>query len=362
MKAERPTFEFGVNNFDLIRLLAAFQVLLVHGIEHLDLAVDGEIVSMLELFPGVPIFFVTSGYLISASLERTPSLGTFLQHRFLRVYPALWTCLLVSSVTLLIFYQEDIVDRSMLAWLVAQSTVGQFYSPDLLRSYGVGTLNGSLWTIPVELQFYAFLPLGYPLLRRVFSKSLRAVVALAVLLVANVAYVHAQSRETMAVKLVGVSLLPYLCMFLVGVYLQQHRDLVGRWMAGKFLQWLALLLLCAVGAWHLGFDATGNDLNPVSILALCGLTLASAYTCPRLSRRLLGGNDLSYGIYIYHMVIINIFVHTGAADSAFAFPAVIAGTVSIAALSWGLIERPALARKRPSRATEFGAALPEPDR
>ena len=40
--------------------------------------------------------------------------------------------------------------------------------PDFLRGYGVGVLNGSLWTIPVELQFYALVPLIY------WSLSLRA--------------------------------------------------------------------------------------------------------------------------------------------------------------------------------------------
>lgn len=40
-------------------------------------------------------------------------------------------------------------------------SVVQFYNPDLLRGYGVGVLNGSVWTIPVELQYYAVLPLLY---------------------------------------------------------------------------------------------------------------------------------------------------------------------------------------------------------
>lgn len=34
----------------------------------------------------------------------------------------------------------------------------QFYNPDWLRGFGTGVLNGSLWSIPVELQYYVLLP------------------------------------------------------------------------------------------------------------------------------------------------------------------------------------------------------------
>lgn len=46
---------FGINNFDLIRLFAAFQVLLLHTSYHLK--VDIGYGNLLKYFPGVPIFF-----------------------------------------------------------------------------------------------------------------------------------------------------------------------------------------------------------------------------------------------------------------------------------------------------------------
>ncbi len=59
------------NNFDLIRLIAAFQVLIWHGAVHFE--VSDKIHDFLVVFyhfPGVPIFFTISGFLISFSLER----------------------------------------------------------------------------------------------------------------------------------------------------------------------------------------------------------------------------------------------------------------------------------------------------
>ena len=67
------------NNFDLIRLLAAIQVVIYHGVEHLKIEglKDTWLLFILECFPGVPIFFVLSGFLVSASWERSKSLGQY---------------------------------------------------------------------------------------------------------------------------------------------------------------------------------------------------------------------------------------------------------------------------------------------
>ena len=62
------------NNFDLIRLLAALQVVFTHSQHHFEL--QGGILEkigkhFLFYFPGVPIFFTVSGFLIFWSFERS---------------------------------------------------------------------------------------------------------------------------------------------------------------------------------------------------------------------------------------------------------------------------------------------------
>lgn len=81
--------EFRVNNFDMLRMLAALQVVVIHGIEHFKIPVPSLVTVILSLFPGVPIFFFISGFLITASLIRNPSLIYFFQNRFLRIFPGL---------------------------------------------------------------------------------------------------------------------------------------------------------------------------------------------------------------------------------------------------------------------------------
>ena len=64
------TREFNRNNFDLLRIFAATEVMLGHSFGHLQIA-EPFGVSIFRNFSGVPIFFVISGYLISASYERS---------------------------------------------------------------------------------------------------------------------------------------------------------------------------------------------------------------------------------------------------------------------------------------------------
>jgi peptidoglycan/LPS O-acetylase OafA/YrhL len=54
------------NNFDLLRLFAALQVVIWHSIEHLQLDMD-IVRNIIQHFHGVPVFFTISGFLIAGS-------------------------------------------------------------------------------------------------------------------------------------------------------------------------------------------------------------------------------------------------------------------------------------------------------
>lgn len=224
-------FEFKRDNFNLIRLLAATQVVLWHSIEHFKLEVPAVFLDILNCFPDVPIFFVISVLLIFASLERNQNgLVRYFKNRVLRIYPALYICFLVSILSILIFSNINIHVGQMLKWTIAQLTFGQFYNPDFLRPYGVGTLNGGLWTIPVEIEFYAILPLLYFVLNKLkWNKFVLAVLFIGFIGV-NQYYVTLHSGpDNIFVKLFGVTIFPYLYMFLSGVILQRNLWIVEKY-------------------------------------------------------------------------------------------------------------------------------------
>jgi peptidoglycan/LPS O-acetylase OafA/YrhL len=340
---------FNQNNFDLIRLFAAAQVACLHAGEHLGSDWLMGVNRWLQLFPGVPIFFLISGFLISRSYEQRRSSREYFRNRALRIYPALWVCAAVSLV-LVWFANYRIFDQVGLAgfgaWLAAQLSFIQFYNPDFLRGYGVGVLNGSLWTISVELQFYLLVPAMYWFLSRFDPRRYNRLLLSLLLLFAgiNECFFHFQTAlGEKLVKLIGVSFFPWFYMFLFGVYLQRNFALVG-----SMLRYRLILLPAAVSVVILmqrwGWSKTGNGLAIACFTLLALAVVLLAYSAPWLSERLLRRNDASYGIYIYHMPLVNFLRQVGVAGNTGALLA-LAGTAVVSVCSWKFLEKRVLAHK-----------------
>jgi peptidoglycan/LPS O-acetylase OafA/YrhL len=354
------------NNFDLIRLAAALQVAITHVIVHFAPAARGSpVLSFIELFPGVPIFFFISGFLISKSFEKNTKLQEFGLNRFLRIYPGLAICFIVAlgAVWLTGYFDTVHVPLSeMLLWVGAQLSIFQFYNPESLRGYGVGVLNGSLWTIVVEVQFYVLVPLVYVLLRGTRASRNRANAVLLALVLLFWIFNQAYATESVYYakvlwfKLIGVSFLPWFYMFLVGILAQKNFDVLSRWLAGRFL--LVFAVYCALafaGSRLLGWNL-GNTINVVLFLVLAVATFAAAFSNNALSDRILRRNDLSYGVYIYHMPIANTLLALGFGGRPVGFVLALLATLVCAYASWTFVEKPALRLKKHPLYKHEGAA------
>lgn len=302
----KPNSNIRSNNFDLIRLFAVSQVVLFHGVEHLKLSLTGAGKTIFWLFPGVPIFFVISGYLISLSFESNSNLKKYLINRVLRIYPALWVCFGFSLLTLTALGYWDSAHISLLlmtAWITGQVTVVQFYNPSFLRHFGVGVLNGSLWTIPVELQFYILVPF-ISLFLRVFG-TLQKYNALILTGIGGFAIINAMlvgykeiHADAFVVKVVFITIIPYLFMFLTGMYVQRNMTTLRPFLEGKALYWIVFYIGSSIALQQIfGLRAGSNDLNIISFFILALATVSCAFSVPYLSDRLLKGQDISYGTY-----------------------------------------------------------------
>jgi peptidoglycan/LPS O-acetylase OafA/YrhL len=332
---------FKINNFDLIRLFAALQVLVFHALHRFDVAAP-TLLKPFGWFPGVPIFFVISGYLISASFERNPGLWTYGRNRALRIFPGLWTCILLTVLACGLFGYR-FFSLSGAAWFTAQ-LAGLIYTPAFLTDFGVGSYNGSLWTIPVELQFYVMLPILYWALSRfrigtagfaaVFLVFFGIALAISVLL-PEIAGAH----EGHAVKLLRYSFVPRFYLFLLGVLLQRLQ--VHGWaiIRGKGLYWLAGYAV---------FRLVVPQVGPVYMIdeVIVGLAIISlAYTVPTLAERLLRGNDVSYGVYLYHGLVINVMFELGYQAGGWLVGFALLLSVMVGYLSWIMVERPMIRNK-----------------
>jgi len=337
--------EWRVNNFDLLRLLAALQVALVHAITFLK--PTGYFVHLLasglERFPGLPIFFVVSGLLISTSYERSDSLREYLRNRCLRIFPGLWVCLAVSVAAILalgVGSLGPVTATHWLLWWAAQMSFFQSYQADFFKTLSTGALNGSQWTIPIELEFYVLLPALYRILQ---LRSRRGHVPLLAIALGSLSV---QLLLPQAYCFLRLTVAPYLWMFLVGVAIQRNWRAVRAWLVGRAHWWgLGYVLLCAAARW-LRVEVGGNDISPVYLLPLAGLIVSLAMSAPELSDRLLRHQDVSYGLYIYHMLVIDLMLGLAVASGWVALGAAVVASLGVAAVSWTLIEKPFLRRKR----------------
>lgn len=356
------------NNFNLIRLFAALQVVYCHTTFHLGITsgIGHPIISsMINTIPGVPVFFAVSGYLISRSWENSDSWSTYAQNRLLRIYPALWVAFAASVVVAWAFgfiSLSLVFSGSFFAWTLAQVSCFQFYNPEFLRGFGVGAINGSLWTIPVELGFYFTLPVLY---MGILSRTSRRFgdLVLGALATASFFYWHQLSQMNEMgnsfVKLQMITPLPHLHMFLFGVLLQRNSTALKPYIEGRFLFWLGLLFASAIikPAVH---DATVADVLHILVSRLfLGLTaISAAFTGRAFSERLLRGNDLSYGIYLYHMLVLNAIYHLGLRHGQIYLLITIGVSAAIAMLSWRFIEVPVLALKKLAQSANRAAESP----
>ena len=337
-----------VNNFDLIRLVAALQVVFMHSFFHLK--INNELLKnffekFVQYFPGVPIFFTVSGFLIFWAFDRNPNLNKYITNRILRLYPALYICLLITIILLFLFSTKSLINQtSFYIWLAAQMSFFQFYTPEILRFWGVGTPNGSLWTIAVEVQFYILVPIIYFLIKRIKGSYVLFFFFLTSVC-ANI-YFSNINIGTFS-KLSGVSILPYLFNFLVGSFFYFYWNKLKKIIEKKFLVWIcAYIIYFNVFGNFLSYQINSyhivNIFNFISVIFLSITTLSFAFSFNSLSERLLKRQDISYGIYIYHMLVVNTLLTLGFQGSLFSFISVFIVTILLSLLSWNFIEKKAL--------------------
>jgi len=76
------------------------------------------------------------------------------------------------------------------------------------------------------------------------------------------------------------------------------------------------------------------------------VVIALAYSGRDISHKLLHGNDISYGVYLYHMPVVNVFLETGFKGVNITVLFVVLITLALSVLSWKIVEQPSLRLKK----------------
>ena len=345
------------NNLDAIRLAAAWLVLYGHAFIFLGLP-EPLFLSWLPLGPlGVLIFFTISGYLVSQSWARDPSLPRFLARRALRIFPALVVCTLLSVLVL----GPLLTTLPLADYFASPHTVGYlrnialyigYYLPGVFENNRIpNAVNGSLWSLPVEFAMY-FVVAALGVLRA----SRWAVLAVAVLW-GLLSVFWAQATSTMLVVYAFDLRQLFLCgtYFMVGAVFHRF-DLVRRISASTMM--LAALALLCLERWVVALPIASWVLLPIVVLAF---GFSRSALLEGLTRR----GDYSYGIYIYAFPVQQSVVYLWPTVGVTTYLIVCTLlTLLLAIASWHLVERRALLLKPGGRESAARvasrASSPEP--
>ena len=258
----------------------------------------GKIIRYFTFYRGVIIFFTISGYLVFASLDRNrENIKQYILNRVGRIYPALWFSTLLSIVTILSIYKIENV-TSFFVYIFGQLTIFQFWTPAMLREYGVSAPNGSLWTIVVELQFYFILIFIY------FKCNTKIKLGMLFLFSVIFNVFIGLANETIIIKLLKVSIFPYLYNFLIGSIFYKFTILKKKLLDNKFIYWFLICQLFYILDIFPGYFPNFFGFIANTVLSITVLSFAFSYTNYIKELKM----DISYGVYLYHMVFLNFFI------------------------------------------------------
>lgn len=331
------TIDFKRNSLNTFRLLAALQVLQGHAIAHLGLTRVPVLGEFIAFFSGVPIFFTLSGFLIWKSIGRSSSFGDYARKRFWRIYPELWVAVAVEIVVLLLLYHHSIDWPRLGLFAIGQATVFQFWTPGFLRDYGCGTPNGALWTITVLIQFYF---VAYYLYKWLHKKGIFVwgwIIIVSIVLGWATPMI-CRALPGMLGKLYGETLFPYLWMFLFSAFASEFGDKILPFLK-KY--WWGFVIAIMLNRYLLHLDIS-IDSYPLfnTLLLFCGI-VGFAYAFPKLTIK----TDISYGIYIYHMTVVNALIALGFIGQQWTLYAVVIVTVFLSWISTVTVGRMSMKKK-----------------
>lgn len=283
-------------------------------------------------------FFAISGFLVTQSYLSSRSIKEYAEKRIRRIYPAyvcaVLLCFLIGVISTHLRFDEFIQSPSTIKYLIANLTFLNFIQPSLpsvFESNISNSLNGSLWTIKVEVMLYFCVPILVWLFRKFdASKMILVIYILSICWVYFFTSVYnAEVGKEIARQFPG-----QISYFGLGAFFAVNEKSRGYIAYLGLFAWAMLLLL-------------NNPIVKVVFQPLAYATLVIYLaTAAKRSFNLGRYGDISYGIYLYHFPFIQLLFDQGIFKNHvwLGFSLTFAITLLLAWLSWHLVEKRILKR------------------
>ncbi len=323
------------NNFDLVRFSLAIIVFFYHVSVLTQLPELTGLGIYLSAEFAVDAFFVVSGFLIFMSYENSPSIKSYFLKRLRRVAPAYIAVILICSIAFFCISSFDFNHYFSFAWLkyIVMNMVTlnflQHSLPGVFEENFMSAVNGALWTIKVEVMFY----FSVPIVIFLFTKVNKWLVMTSIYVIATIyslTMVYLEQKTGNGLYLILERQLPgQMSFFISGAFLYYGFDRFSKHSTLIFV--VGVLVFTASKAMGLYFFYPAS----LAVMVIYG-ALIFKYV----------GNwgrfgDFSFGIYIWHFPLTQLFIQLGYFDSNpfLALAALVLSVMFAAYLSWHFIEK-----------------------
>ncbi len=330
------------NNFDHLRLILAFGVFFFHVSELTQLPDFQFFKTFISPAVAVHLFFIISGFLIFMSYENSSSLKSYLSKRMRRIAPAYITVVLLLFILLSLLsslsLQEYFSSSESWKYLFFNILTLNFLQtslPGLFTENYLQAVDGSLWTIKIEVAFYLSVPFIAYLFRWFKPTLLLGIIFLFSALYYSAMGLLAHKYQSGLLFILQHQLPGQMLFFTAGALLYYQFEYFQ-----KFKHHLFIIAIMIFIVQHY-----------IPIYAFYALSLSIIIIYLATSAPYLGNiskyGDLSYGIYIWHFPLIQIFIAIGLFHTQpwLALISIITIVTLLAWLSWHYIEKPFLSKK-----------------
>jgi peptidoglycan/LPS O-acetylase OafA/YrhL len=335
------------NNFNLLRFVVAYFVLVSHSFSLVT--GDSSTEPLKAIFNkslgeiAVDIFFLTSGFLIIASLLSRNNIIAFVWARFLRIYPGLivatlLTVFLLGPIVSDLSFVEYFTQFDTIKYLIRNMIILlnlEYNLPGVfLNNPYANTVNGSLWTLPYELKMYLSL-LFMSVFFTIFSSKLGRNISVMCFTVITFILLTLQLVNSYF-QLFGGEYIRLYTMFFLGVCYFYHKDKIK--LSFKFFLLSSILLISTYWFPEM-FFLVYTVFMPYIVFYVVYLPKGKILNFNKLG-------DCSYGLYIYAFPIQQLIIHyyTGASILEVTVYSSIF-TLILALISWHFVEKKALSYK-----------------